>query len=91
MINQFKGIIRLSSRTVPPVSSKLVFLATIGVTQAQDLYADIDYPIDQSRSQFTKTVDTTRYDSSGMEIKEHPMNVDYISDNRWLSLLINST
>lgn len=68
MTSHFKGIRQLSSRTVPPVTSTLVFLATIGVAQAQDLCTNIDYLIDQSRSQFAKIADKPNGDAGDHDV-----------------------
>lgn len=57
MTGSSKGIRQLSSRAASPMTSILVYLATIGVAQAQDLCTNIDYLIDQSRSQFVAIVD----------------------------------
>ena len=45
---------RLTSHLVSLVTPALIFLAMIGVSQAQDLCTNIDYLIDQSQSEFVK-------------------------------------
>lgn len=68
MASRIKGRNRLTSRTVPPVTLALFFLTTISVTQARDLCADIDYLIDQSRSQFTEIVDKPNDDAGDYDV-----------------------
>lgn len=57
MTGSIGGIGQLSRRSLPPVTSILLFLATIGMARAQDLCTNIDYLIDQSRSQFADIAD----------------------------------
>ena len=56
MNKRFKDLKRVTVLTVPPVTSALILLAMIGVTQARDLCTDIDYLIDQAQSEFAKIV-----------------------------------
>ena len=57
MPSRFKGVSELPSRTVQTVTSTLVFLAAMGVAQAQNLCPNIDYLIDQSQLGFTGIAD----------------------------------
>ena len=68
MTSSLKGIRQLSSRIVPPMISTLVFLATIGVAQAQDLCTNIEYLIDQSRSQFAEIANKPNGDTGDYDV-----------------------
>jgi hypothetical protein len=50
------------------MTSILVFLATIGVARAQDLCANIDYLIDQSRSQFAEIAEKPTGDAGDHDV-----------------------
>jgi len=59
----FNGIRQLPPRTILPVTSMMTFLATACGAQAQDLCANIDYLIDQSRSKFAEVADNPNGDA----------------------------
>ncbi len=63
-----RGIGQRSSGALLPMASIMVLVATIGVAQARDLCANIDYLIDQSRSQFADIMDKPTGDAGDHDV-----------------------
>ena len=68
-MTSFSRCIRLlSSGAVLPLASITVFLTTIGMAQARDFCANINYLIDQSRSQFAEVMDQPNGDAGDHDV-----------------------
>ena len=68
MASSFKCIRQLSSIAGLPMVSVMVLLATIGVAQARDLCANLDYLIDQTGSQFAEIIDKPNGDAGDHDV-----------------------
>lgn len=68
MTVSLRGTSRRAPSAVLPVASIVVVLATTGAVRAQDLCADIDYLIGQSRSQFAEILGKPNDDAGGYDV-----------------------